>query len=124
MGATLNAENDESFVRKTLKTLKSSALDLGGNLKFQKKTKPGAFYEWEHLRYQENGLTAGTLTSHPKQTLNSRFDKYSLFDNEKNFNRKAYQRNVQAITEFLTRIVFSFEKDHVFTQSNEIVNSD
>ena len=122
MGATQNSEEAEQFVRQTLKNLKSGVVDMGGSLKFQKKTKPGSFYEWEHLRYQENGFTAGTLTSLEKTEFSSRFEKFSLFDSKSSFNKKAYARNVQAITEFLTRLVFRFPVDHVYSLTKDTVN--
>ena len=106
--SNVNAEQ-EVFAKSIYKTLK-----LAGNLHdkpitFNKKFTPGAFYEWEHLRFAENSIISFTITSSQQKSFRNKFDKFSLYDNKENFDEKSFQQNVEIVSEFLVRVLFGIE---------------
>lgn len=108
-----------------LVVMREAAAKFGKNVKFVKKPSPGNFHEWEHLRYSEKGFFAGTLTSHKAETFDTAFDKFSVFDNELNFDRVAYEQNLKIISEFLSRLIFTKDSSEGgFISENDLVDTE
>ena len=97
---------DAKFAKSTLKTLKDAGERAGTQIKFNKKATAGSFYEWEHIRYSDKGFFSGTLTSFKTDTFESQYEKFSVFDNEANFDEYAFEKNIRLVAEFLLHMTF------------------
>lgn len=116
-----NMNSKESkFAKEVLQLMRESSSKFNKNIKFNKKPSPGNFYEWEHLRFSEKGISfAGTLTSYKNVTFENQYEKFSVFDTEDNFDAAAYEINIKIITDFLAKLILpSIKRDERFIKDD------
>ena len=116
-----NMNSKESkFAKDFLLLMRDTSSKFNRNIKFSKKPTSGNFYEWEHIRYSEKGTAfAGTLTSYKNVTFEHQYEKFSVYDNEDNFDSTAYELNIKIITEFLAKLLLpSIKRDERFIKDD------
>lgn len=119
-----NMNSKESkFAKEILQLMRETSSKFNKSIKFSKKPTPGNFYEWEHLRFSEKGISfAGTLTSFRNVTFENQYEKFSVFDTEDNFDAAAYELNVKIISDFLAKLILpNIKRDEKFIQDDAVL---